>query len=339
METGSPVAATLRSVSPSSARVLCVSHGTDVDGCVCAALVKCGLHAQFLLVDYGRITECLQGIPDRYDIVYLCDLGLTAAQVAALDRVRAFAAVRYVDHHPLADDLLAQLEGLGVEVVHDRRDCASALVFHALRAALPRDAGLLAAYAAVSDRLEEGPLARALLARYDRDLVYFEAMTLAYALDRADGRLKRRWVTQLAALAYPHQIEAVPRLAVEQAERIAGLRQTLAARAVTRGRVAYVDAGKDALGTVANLLLDVCEAAVGVSYHLDEKRRLADLSLRGRHGIAVDLGQLTAQLASAMGGFGGGHPLASGARLPAARLPDFLHALVHHVAETLQAPG
>ncbi len=331
--------AALQSAASSTARVLCVSHGTDVDGCACAALVTCATHGQFRLVDYGRITECLQGIPDRYDVVYLCDLGLNAAQVAALDRVRGFAAVRYVDHHPLAAALLAQLEGLGVEVVHDRRDCASVLAFNALRAALPRDAGLLAAYAAVSDRLEGGPLARALLARYDRDLVYFEAMALAYALDRADDRLKRRWVTQLAALTYPHQIEAVPRLAVEQAERIAGLRQTLAARAVTRGRVAYVDAGGDALGTVANLLLDVCEAAIGVSYHLDETRRLADLSLRGRDGVAVDLGQITAQLASAMGGFGGGHPLASGARLPAARLPDFLHALVHHVAESPEGPG
>jgi single-stranded DNA-specific DHH superfamily exonuclease len=326
------VKALLRSVPRPASRVLCVSHGTDVDGCACAVLIKLAAQARFLLIDYGRINECLRTIPDRYDVVYLCDLGLNATHVAALDRVRAFAEVTYVDHHPVAEGLLAQLQGLGVEVVHDVRDCAGVLAFNVLRETLPRDAGLLAAYAAVSDRLEAGPIARKLLPRFDRDLVYFEAMALSLALDRADGRLKRRIVTHLAALAYPHQLEEVPRLAVEQAERIAVLRQDLPSRATTRGRLAYVDAEGDALGTVANLLLDICEAAIGVSYHVDQKRQVVDLSIRGREGVEVDLGRVTAQLASGFGGFGGGHPKACGARIPASRFTDFLHALAQHVA-------
>jgi hypothetical protein len=311
---------------------MCVSHVTDVDGCACAGLIKLATHARFRLTDYGGINECLRTIGNQYTLVYLCDLGLKEMNLEELERLRSFAELTYIDHHPLADGLVERLQGMGVEVVHDVRDCASVLAFNRLHAVLPRDAGLLAAYAAVSDRLENGPLARTLMQRYDRDFVYFEALLLSHALDRADGRRKRRIVTSLSRLAAPHQIDDVPRLALEQVERIAVLRTELPARASTHGRIAYVEAKGDALGAIANLLLDVCEAAVGIGYHFDLRRRNVDLSLRGSERVDVDLGAVTAQLAKSMGGFGGGHPKASGARIPVTRLTDFIQTLAQHVS-------
>lgn len=310
---------------------MCVSHVTDVDGCACASLIKLATQARFLLTDYGRINECLRTIGDQYAYVYLCDLGLKESNLAELERIRGFAELTYIDHHPIVDGLVEQLQGMGVEVVHDVQDCASVLAFNFFHAVLPRDAGLLAAYAAVSDRLEAGPLAHALMQRYDRDFVYFEALLLSHALDRADGRQKRRIVTQLSRLACPHQIADVPQLALEQAERIAVLRKELPARASTYGRIAYVEARGDALGAIANLLRDVCEAAVGIGYNPDATRRNVDLSIRGGDRVDVDLGAVTAQIAQSVGGFGGGHPKASGARIPAVRLTDFIQALAQHV--------
>jgi single-stranded-DNA-specific exonuclease len=314
-----------------SSQVLCVSHVKDVDGCVCAGLVKLAAQARFLLTDYGRINECLRRIREPIDAVYLCDLGINETNLEELDRIRGFAELTYVDHHPVDEGLVEQLKGMGVEIVHDLRDCASVLAFDLLHESLPHDAGLLASYAAVSDRLEGGPIARELLQRYDRELVYFEAMLLSFALDRADVRLKRRIVKHLSALDYPHQIADVPRLALEQAERIAVLRRELPSRATKYGRIAYVEARGDALGSIANLLLDVCEADIGVGYNTDQKRHVVDLSIRGRERVDVDLGKVTAQLAKGFGGFGGGHPKACGARIPASRLTEFIHALAKHV--------
>jgi single-stranded-DNA-specific exonuclease len=314
-----------------SSQVMCVSHVKDVDGCVCAGLVKLAAQARFLLTDYGRINECLRRIRAPIDAVYLCDLSINDTNYEELDRIRGFAEVTYVDHHPVDAGLVARLKGMGVEVVHDLRDCASALAFDLLHERLPHDAGLLASYAAVSDRLEEGPIAQELLQSYDRELVYFEAMVLSFALDRADVRLKRRIVTHLSALGYPHQIDDVPRLALEQAERIAVLRKELPSRATKYGSIAYVEARGDSLGSIANLLLDVCEADIGIGFNTDQKRGVVDLSIRGRERVDVDLGAVTAQLAKGFGGFGGGHPKACGARMPDSRLMEFIHALAKHV--------
>lgn len=320
----------LKSDRNPSSQVMCVSHVKDVDGCVCAGLFKLAAQARFLLTDYDRINECLRTIREPIDVVYLCDLGLNETNVEELDRIRGFAELTYVDHHPVDEGLVEQLKGIGVEIVHDVGDCASVLAFDLLHESLPHDAGLLAAYAAVSDRLEDGPIARELMQRYDRDLVYFEAMVLSFALDRADGRLKRRIVKHLSALDYPHQIDDVPRLALEQAERIAVLRKELPSQATKYGSIAYVEAQEDSLGSIANLLLDVCEAAIGIGYNRDKKRHVVDLSIRGRERLDVDLGKVTAQLAKGFGGFGGGHPKACGARIPASKLTEFIHALAQH---------
>jgi RecJ-like exonuclease len=324
------MSAPLKSAERHAPRVLCVSHAKDVDGCVCAALVQRAANARFLLTDYGRINERLRTASDPCDRVYVCDVGIRAAHLDEFRRIRGFAEVIYIDHHPLDDDLSTKLGDMGVTVVHDRRDCAGVLTYNLLREALPREAGLLAAYAAVSDRLEDGPLAMDLLNRLDRDFVLLEAMLLSYALDRASLSLKRRIVNHLARLEHPHQLGDVTRLALEQADRLAHLRTALPSRASRRGNLAYVDAAQDASGTVANLLLDVCDAAIGVGFRSDPRTQVTDLSIRGSANLTLDLGAVTVHLATRLGGFGGGHAKASGARIPTARLMEFIDALSQH---------
>jgi nanoRNase/pAp phosphatase (c-di-AMP/oligoRNAs hydrolase) len=267
---------------------------------------------------------------DQFDLVYVCDVGIRATNLDEFRRIRGFAELTYIDHHPLDENLSTKLANMGVTIVHDLRDCASVLAYNLLREALPREAGLLAAYAAVSDRLEDGPLAKNLLQRHDRDFVLFEAMLLSYALDRASLSLKRRIVNHLSRLEHPHQLEEIPRLAFEQADRIAILRTALPSTASKLGNIAYVEADQDSPGAVANLLLDVCDAAIGIGFRVDPNKNVSDLSLRGRAGLGLNLGTVTAQLAERLGGFGGGHAKASGARIPTARLMEFISALDQH---------
>jgi nanoRNase/pAp phosphatase (c-di-AMP/oligoRNAs hydrolase) len=52
-----------------------------------------------------------------------------------------------------------------------------------------------------------------------------------------------------------------------------------------------------------------------------------DLSIRGRKESKINLGIETSKLANELGGFGGGHMKASGARIPAIKLREFIQKL------------
>ena len=144
-----------------------------------------------------------------------------------------------------------------------------------------------------------------------------------------EGRFHRIIVCHLSELEYPHQIEGVTELALEQANRIVVLRRELPSRASKLDNVAYVEARENSPGTIANLLLDVCEANIGIGYNTNQQKQTSDLSIRGRSNLKINLGKVTSQLAEQLGGFGGGHPRASGARIPTSTLPKFIQALVH----------
>lgn len=311
-----------------STRVVCISHLKDVDGCICAALVRCATKSSFLLTDYGHIKECLRNIQKNYDLVYLCDLGINETLFEEFLRIRQFAELTYIDHHHLDGCLSEKLREMGVKVVHDLQECASVLTYNFLTKFLPRESGLLASFAAFSDRLENGPIAKGLIERHDREFILFETMLLSYALERADVGLKRRIVHHLSELEYPHQIEGVTELALEQANRIIVLRRELPYRASKLDNVAYVEAREDSPGTIANLLLDVCEANIGIGYNTNQQKQTSDLSIRGGSNLKINLGKVTSHLAEKLGGFGGGHPRASGARIPTSALKKFIQALV-----------
>jgi len=313
-----------------SAKVMCVSHLKDVDGCICAALVRYATKSNFLLTDYGHIKECLRNIQKKYDVVYLCDLGFSETLLEEFLRIRQFAELIYIDHHPLDEHLLKRLSEMEVEIVHDLQECASVLTFNFLNKFLPKESGLLASFAAFSDRQENGPIAKALIERYDRDFILFETMLLSYALERADVSFKRKIVRHLSGLEYPHQIEGVTELALEQANRIIILRKELPYKSSKLDNIAYFEAREDSSGTIANLLLDVCEANIGIGYTTNQQNQTSDLSIRARSNLKINLGKVTSQLAKELGGFGGGHPRASGARIPTSALTKFIQALVHH---------
>jgi len=134
-------------------------------------------------------------------------------------------------------------------------------------------------------------------------------------------------VLRLSKLEYPHQIPDVSKLALEHAERVVSLRRELPFRTQRIRDVFYADAKGDPTGTIASLIIEVCNAEIGVSYNTNEQTQISDLSIRGAISLRVDLGKKVSKLAKRFGGTGGGHPKASGARIPTSRLMEFMRAL------------
>lgn len=318
-------------INRESAKSICVSHIKDVDGIVCAALINLATNSNFLLTNYGNLKESLRSIGAYYDHVYLCDLGINSSALDELSRIRKFAEITYIDHHHIERSFLYRLEEIGVDIIHHQRDCASILTYNLFKELLPREAGVLASYAAISDRLEHGPLATKIVKKFDRDFILFESMLLSYALETADVSRKKGIVKNLSKIEHPHEIEGIPRLALEEVERIATLRKELPTTALKIGHITYVESQEGAQGRIANLLLDVCNATIGVCYKIDLKKKIADISLRGQSDLKIDLGKITSQVSKRLGGFGGGHPKASGARIPSATLMEFIYAINDHV--------
>ena len=68
-------------------------------------------------------------------------------------------------------------------------------------------------------------------------------------------------------------------------------------------------------GAVADLLVDATTVEVGIRYKVREKDWV-NLSIRGRRGLEIHLGEATKRLAKRYGGFGGGQKRAGGASIP-----------------------
>ena len=312
-------------------KVLCISHSTDVDGIASAALLKLAREADVKLVDYGDFIEALKGVSNASEL-YICDLGLSPETARSffdeINRIRRFAKVTYIDHHPKVRGY-KYVSKANFRVIHSLRDCAAALTYNEFKSILPKGASIVAAYAALTDYLENGPIASKILDLHDRIHLYYEASMLAYAIERL-GSTSEKLITivdGLSRLKYPHEINGVPEAASRQAKKVSSFLKRVEKEGVVKRGYAYIEAVSFPKGAAANLVRCFFGKPVGVAYRIKSNSPYVEISLRASSAYPKDLGSITQRLASELGGFGGGHSKASGARIPKESLQRFLQAL------------
>jgi single-stranded DNA-specific DHH superfamily exonuclease len=160
-------------------------------------------------------------------------------------------------------------------------------------------------------------------------------MLLSHALERdEDVSFKRSVVTKLAAMEYPHKIKNIPEFALEVLEKNTSLLETLPKEVKKAGRVGYVES-ESSSGTIASLIITACDVDVGISYKCILERNVCDVSIRGAGNLRLDLGKLASRISEERGGFGGGHPKASGARVPYAEIQSFVQEFAENVNSQL----
>lgn len=308
-------------------KAVCISHGKDVDGLASAALVKRVTNAAVILADYGDFIERLSEL-EGVEELYICDLGLNnKTEGPFLDEIQRLGGgnVSYIDHHPLNPVVKRAFRRFGVNLTHSLKQCTSMLVMEKFAERLPREAGLLGAYGAITDYMDDHPTARKIIDGFDRQFVTLESTVLSHAVSgaKANTDFLHQIVDGLAKLRYPHQIGNVYSTAIEQAERIANLISEIKKKGVRRRGLAYTETDEMSTGNVANLLIGAFETSTGIAYKLKEGE-FYEASLRGIPVPGVHLGEIVSRVAQRVGGSGGGHPQASGARFPKKRLGDFL---------------
>ena len=309
--------------------VVCFSHSKDVDGLSSASIVKMATGASVVLVDYGNIVDKLGSLSDAKE-VYICDIGLNMTLAVPflkeVERITDFASVHFIDHHPLDEKLSTQLSGLGVDLHHSLEESCSVLVYTKLSGHLKEGANILASYGAVTDYMDDAPFAKKLISHFDRQFILLESTLLTYALFGSgdDQSFRSNIVDELSTLKFPHEIRDVLKYSRKGLEKISALMIEVAEKGVKRNWIAVMEAKESSTGIIANLLIGAFDTPIGISYRLIKDEDMCEISMRGSYDSKFDLGKIVTQVTEMIGGIGGGHKKASGARIPRKSLNDFL---------------
>ena len=311
--------------------VFSIIHGDDVDGLTCGAFLKRVKGGEFYLANYDNLDNALEKVKPPIDTLYICDLNVRDSLEHELRRIRQFATINIIDHHQMSPELRKTLAEIGVNIRLETDDCAAVLVYDTFKSMLGREARRLAAYAAISDMFEDGPLADPILSRMDRKFAQHEAQLLTHALSSDQSiEFKRMVMDELSKYAYPHRIEGVVEKAIQCLEEMTRIKEAIPANSEIIGRVAVMEAnGDNSTGGISNLLIDTLGVDVGISYKLNDN--YYNLSLRGEKDLKEHLGDISKELGAKYNGFGGGHQRASGIKVPKENLKPLMDELIKRI--------
>jgi RecJ-like exonuclease len=303
------------------------THG-DGDGlCAGALALAANPGAEvFFTHPFGLLGDL--GNAEEGDFVVICDISLPEHELSAvLDRFSELAEggrLVYIDHHPLPEGLsIGDIPG---EAIHDTRSSASELAYGLFRDGLGGPLGRLAIYGAIADYLDGTPMMAKLLCDWDKRAIYFETGVLVQGIEgrKRDYDFKRSVVRHLAANDPPSAHPELLRSALENAAREEGAIRSIGKRVRVEGEVAYVIDFPFSLGKAAIYARASAGAAVGIAG--ERRKGSIDMSLRTCRGD-IDLNRILRRIAPGLGGSGGGHPSAAGARIPEGRFREFIEGL------------
>jgi RecJ-like exonuclease len=321
-------------------KVLCLSHGKDVDGIASATITKIATGAEIVFIDYGNLIEHLESIKSS-DEIYICDLGISGvianSFLKEIKRIRKFATVQYIDHHPIDMKIKDKLIEVGVQLHHSLDECASILTFTKFKNDLKMNVDILAAYGAVTDYMDEQPIAKSIIAKYDRQFILLESTLLTHALlgSKSDNLFKEKIVQGLLELNYPHEIKGILENARKGLEETSRLMKLVTKEGVKGNWIAHMQTKEGSTGTVASLLIGAFDVPVGIAYRFVDEENVCEISLRAIYDFKYDLGKLVTRVTNMIGGSGGGHSKASGARIPKELLKDFIDLIEFEIDKSV----
>jgi len=324
---------------------ICISHKEDVDGLGSATLIKVAESvSKVLLVDYANMIAKLERVisSEKYEQVFLCDLGLSKKNeeqfLSLLEKAKANdAKVTYFDHHDLSKDLASAIKKTGTRLNHTTLECTSVQIYSAYKKELPDHCAFFAAMGALTDYMEQKPLAAPIVSRFDRQFLMLESASFSYMIsaNQHNDEFLCKAVDTLAKLKYPHDIKDGFVTAERYAKKVASAVEEIGNSIIRLDNLAYAPSTVElSAGMVVNFVLGASQRPVAMVYKLKNDISSYVLSIRGSADSKVHLGRLVNDIASSMGGSGGGHDRACGAVVPEGKFEDFVAALDAGIAET-----
>jgi RecJ-like exonuclease len=316
-----------------------------VDGICSAALIKAAFDiSKVILVDYANLISKLERVAamlDKIEQLFICDLGLSKKNeqkfAELLQRIASTGAeVIYIDHHDINKETLQALKKADVTLIRTIEECTSIQVYTKYKKKLPDYAAFFAAMGALTDYMENKPLASAIVSRFDRQFLMLESTALSYMIssNQHDDPFLIKMVETLAKMKYPHDIKGGFDMAEKFAKKVAIAVESIQESVVKLDNLAYAPSAVELSSSmVVNFVLGSSSKPAAMVYKLKDDIKSFVLSIRGSADCKVHLGRLTNDIASELGGSGGGHDRACGAVIPKANLQKFIETLNRRISD------
>jgi len=314
-------------------KLVCLSHKEDADGISSAALIRQAFGGYTVLVDYPGQMQGLEQIAndEKLKTLFICDLGLSKknqdefVQILS-DLKKSRVSITYIDHHDIDSKIFRQLEKIGVKMIHDTNECASVLVYNKFKSKLSDHAAFIAACASITDYMEDRPIASKLLEIYDRQFALINATVLTYNVvgHQKDPDYLLYLVEELSESKYVHEIPNVFEFAQIQVDKLAKTLVKVKKGMKTMKNLGYMELTDSGASGAVNFVLGLSGKEVGVAYKERVDHGIYAVSVRGSKNCKLHLGKIINNLATDLGGSGGGHGKACGAVIPKPKIKAFL---------------
>jgi len=309
------------------------THG-DADG-LCAGALALAANPDahvFFTHPYGLEEDLNEA--KKTDRIIICDVALSESHLTRL--LRSFSEITkkgdliYIDHHPLPERV--SKEEIPGKIIHSLGSSASELTYMFFRSKLDPMHARTAIMGAIGDYLDDTPVIQRLLERWDKRTLYFESGLLIQGIEgqKRNHELKRSIVANLANNLPPSFDRRLVELAIQNTHLEEVVIRELKNKAKTWGRVAYILNFPFSHGKTATYIRGLSDALVGIAG--EERKNMIDMSLRAC-SREIDLNRILRRITLKIGGSGGGHPNAAGARIPKEKFKDFLRELDRSLAE------
>ena len=317
-------------------KIICVSHKEDADGISSAALIKQAFGGDCVLVDYPGMVDALELLRNDKKLkkLFICDLGLNKQIndnfVELLTELRKKrVSVTYIDHHDIDSKVITKLKKIKVKLIHDISECTSVLVYDAFKKKLSEHSSFIAACGAITDYMENKPVASKLLQMYDRQFALVNATVLTYNIvgHQKDPDYLLYLVDELSESKFPHEIPNTYEFAQIQVGKLAEIMSKVRKSMKVSKNLAHMEVLDSGASGAVNFVLGFSGKDVGVAYKERVDKGIYAVSVRGSPSCKTHLGRLVSSVAADLGGSGGGHDRACGAVIPKEKMKKFLREM------------
>jgi RecJ-like exonuclease len=263
------------------------------------------------------------------DTIIISDIAIDFKQREQIFNILSKAReVLFFDHHPIPETLEERMRNTFAVFSHNTEVSSSELIYRHFKNKIPKERVWLGLYGAIADYSDNTKFFNEYIKFWDKRTIYFEASVLALGIKNPEFEsydAKRRIVKALASGQNPSDLKDIVESAKTAAKREFELYNDIKDNFQTYSNIAYV---KDLpyfgfRGPTALFAATASGKKIGLCIH--SRRNHIDVTLRTTSGLILN--ELAQRAAQTVGGSGGGHPQAAGARIPSDRLRDFLKEL------------
>jgi len=325
-----------KTTKPKRTKILCISHQEDADGISSAALIKQAFGGDTILVDYPGMPDVLESLrnDEKLQKLFICDLGLnkqindTFVDLLTVLRKRRIS-VTYVDHHDIDPKIISKLKKIKVKLIHNTSECTSVLVYDTFKKKLSEHSTFVAACGAITDYMENKPIASKLLQMYDRQFALVNATVLTYNIvgHQKDPDYLLYLVDELSESKFPHEIPNSYEFAQIQVGKLADIMSKVRKSMKISKNLAHMEVLDSGASGAVNFVLGFSGKDVGIAYKERVDKGIYAVSVRGSPTCKTHLGKLVSAVSSELGGSGGGHDKACGAVVPKDKIKKFVREM------------